>query len=97
MQLSFIGLRTMPNYREQLVQFRTLPIVVQLAVGASLGMFAINILLFVSITAGASWKIDPGIATLVGASFGFCVVAWQTGKGFKNLIRSQENQAETLF
>lgn len=39
-------------------------------------------------------KIDSGLATLVGAIVGLCVVAWQTGQGFKNLIRSQENQAQ---
>jgi hypothetical protein len=38
-------------------------------------------------------KIDPGTATLFGAIVGLCVVAWQTGKGFQNLIQSQENQS----
>jgi hypothetical protein len=38
-------------------------------------------------------KIDPGTATLFGAIIGLCVVAWQTNKGFGNLIRSQENHA----
>jgi hypothetical protein len=40
-----------------------------------------------------SWRIDPGVATLIGAIVGLGIVAWQARLGFTNLIRSQENQA----
>jgi hypothetical protein len=38
-------------------------------------------------------KIDPGLAALIGAIVGFSVVGYQARLGFKNLIRSQQNQA----
>jgi hypothetical protein len=38
-------------------------------------------------------RIDPGVATLVGASVGLGIVAWQARLGFTNLIRSQEHRA----
>src|SRR5262249_24526417 len=34
-------------------------------------------------------------ATVVGAIIGFSVVAWQTQRGFRNLIASQEHRAAT--
>jgi hypothetical protein len=41
-----------------------------------------------------SWKIDPGTATLSGAIIGLAIIGRQTRRGFANLIRSQNNQAE---
>lgn len=56
-----------------------------------------NLLLFISqarpILSAWSWKIDSGLATLIGAIIGLGIVAWQARIGFANLIRSQENQA----
>lgn len=40
-----------------------------------------------------SWRVDPGVATLIGAIVGLCIVAWQARLGFTNLIRSQEHRA----
>lgn len=40
-----------------------------------------------------SWKIDPGIATLIGAIVGLYIVGMQARAGFSNLIRSQEHHA----
>jgi len=38
-------------------------------------------------------RIDPGVATLMGAIVGLGIVAWQARAGFTNLIRSQEHRA----
>jgi hypothetical protein len=77
----------------QLEQVKALPLVLKVALAASLGLFAFDLLLLLDITISGFSKIDPGIATLTGAIVGLGVIAWQTGKGFDNLIRSQENQA----
>jgi hypothetical protein len=74
-------------------EFRKLPLLMQIVVGATAGAFVLNVLIFVGMTAGAGLKIDQGVATLCGATIGIIVVGWQTNKGFKNLIRSQESQA----
>jgi hypothetical protein len=39
-------------------------------------------------------RIDPGVATLMGAIVGLGIVAWQARAGFTNLIRSQEHRAD---
>jgi hypothetical protein len=39
-------------------------------------------------------RIDPGVATLMGAIVGFGIVAWQARAGFTNLIRSQQHRAD---
>lgn len=39
-------------------------------------------------------SIPQGLATLIGAVVGLCTIAWQTNRGFKNLIASQEHRAE---
>jgi hypothetical protein len=44
-------------------------------------------------TAIWTWRIDPGVATLVGVIVGLGIVAWQARFGFTNLIRSQEHRA----
>jgi hypothetical protein len=41
----------------------------------------------------SGYKLDPGLATFTGAIIGLTVVGWQTNRGFKNLVRSQANQA----
>src|SRR4051812_34519453 len=38
--------------------------------------------------------IPPGAWTFMGAVIGFSAVAWQTRRGFKNLIASQEHRGE---
>jgi len=67
------------------------------------GMFAIFLILFFfnAIYALAfltailtTWRIDPGVATLLGSIVGLVIVAWQARLGFANLIRSQEHRAE---
>jgi hypothetical protein len=42
----------------------------------------------------ASWKIDPGTATLCGAIIGLAIIGQQARRGFANLIKSQRNQSE---
>jgi hypothetical protein len=37
--------------------------------------------------------ISPSGATLIAAILGFSAVAWQTRQGFKNIVKSQDNQA----
>jgi hypothetical protein len=74
-------------------QLTDLPAVLKLAFVASIGLLAFDLVMLVSIVLSGSAKIDSGIATLCGAVIGLSVVAWQTGKGFQNLIQSQENQA----
>ncbi|MBR1170235.1 hypothetical protein JQ571_24880 [Bradyrhizobium liaoningense] len=61
-----------------------------MVLGAGVAFLIANIASLISIR---GVKIDPGTATLLGAIIGLCVVAWQTNRGFKNLIRSQENQS----
>jgi hypothetical protein len=67
------------------------------------GMFAVFLILFFfnAICALAfltgiltTWRIDPGVATLIGAVLGLAIVAWQARLGFTNLIRSQEHRSE---
>ena len=67
-----------------------MPRTLWLVLAASLAFLLANVITLLSI---AGLKIDPGTATLFGAIIGLCVVAWQTSKGFGNLIKSQENQA----
>jgi len=58
----------------------------------------VNVILLLALTPSAlgsfSGKVDPGLATLIGAIVGFSIVAYQARAGFMNLIRSQENQAK---
>jgi hypothetical protein len=51
------------------------------------GLFVVTTLFAVT------WKLDPGIVTLLGAIIGLGIVGWQARVGFNHLIRSQENQA----
>lgn len=74
-------------------QIRALPLVLKVALGGSLGLFVFDVLFFAGLILSRSAKIDPGLATLIGAIIGLSVVAWQTNQGFQNLIRSQQNQA----
>ena len=65
------------------------------------GLFAVFLILFffnalyalAFFTALWSLRIDPGVATLIGAIVGLGIVAWQARLGFRNLIRSQEHRA----
>jgi hypothetical protein len=75
-------------------KFLKLPKALKVLLVTNAILLAFNIFLLVSIYAIPSWKIDSGIATLVGAVIGLCVVAWQTSRGFRNLIKSQESQAQ---
>jgi hypothetical protein len=56
-------------------------------------LFGIEFIIFSAVIIGSPWKVDPGVATLLGAVGGLAIVAWQARIGFANLIRSQENQA----
>jgi hypothetical protein len=75
-------------------QIRALPFVLKVALVGSLGLFVFDVLFFAGLIVSGAAKIDPGLATLIGAIIGLSVVAWQTREGFQNLIRSQQNQAE---
>jgi hypothetical protein len=79
--------------RKLIQQAEQLPFVAKLAFVCSLGLLAFDLVVLTTLALSASTKIDPGLATLVAAVAGFGIIAWQTGKGFSNLIRSQENQA----
>jgi hypothetical protein len=65
------------------------------------GLFAVFLILFffnalyalAFFTAIWTWRIDPGVATLIGAIVGLGIVAWQARLGFSNLITSQEHRA----
>src|SRR5258707_11529083 len=65
------------------------------------GLFAVFLILFffnalyalAFFTAIWTLRIDPGVATLMGAIFGLGIVAWQARLRFWNLIRSQEHRA----
>jgi hypothetical protein len=72
-------------------RLRRLPIDLRIALIATCGLFGLNI---VWAYTQASWKIDPGTATLCGAIIGLTIVGSQARRGFANLIRSQNNQAE---
>jgi hypothetical protein len=62
---------------------------------AGLLLLFCNLVIFVPwFTTSFSWKIDPGIATLVGAIIGLGIVGWQARIGFANLTKSQANQAK---
>jgi hypothetical protein len=64
------------------------------------GLFAVFLILFffnalyalAFFTALWSLRIDPGVATLIGAIVGLGIVAWQARLGFRNLILSQEHR-----
>jgi hypothetical protein len=82
------------DYSKEYERFWELPLLLKLVLLSGLAFLAANIALLISQTSAVSWKLDPGLATLTAGVFGLCVVAWQTSKGFANLIRSQENQAK---
>jgi len=84
----------MEAWRAAWRNFRELSFAMQLLYASGFALLFLNIILFTSYQPIASLKIDSGIATLVGAIVGLCVVAWQTSRGFQNLIKSQENQAQ---
>jgi heme A synthase len=73
--------------------FKRLPGLVKLAFIATIGFICFEAVVLGMASFSAKSKIDPGLATLLGAVIGFSVVAWQARAGFQNLIRSQENQA----
>ncbi len=75
-----------------LQRFKQLPFELKIALGAGLLLLLFNLLW--AVNSYTAVKVDPGIATLCGAIIGLCIVAWQTSKGFSNLITSQENQAK---
>jgi hypothetical protein len=72
-------------------RLRRLPFELRVALIACCALVALNVCWALS---QASWKIDSGIATLIGAVFGFAVVGFQTRRGFHNLTRSQSHQAQ---
>jgi hypothetical protein len=49
---------------------------------------------FLLVEAAATNGLTPGIATLIAAAVGFSAVVLQTRVGFRNLIKSQEMQAQ---
>ena len=68
-----------------------LPLELRVALAATLAILALNV---VWAYTQASWKIDPGTATLCGAIIGLAIIGQQARRGFSNLIRSQRNQSE---
>src|SRR5689334_15405735 len=76
------------------IELRDFPLWLRGLLVATLLLFFWNALFALTTMFAISWKIDPGLTTLLGATFGLGIVAWQARLGFANLIRSQENQAE---
>lgn len=74
-----------------LTRFIKIPAELRIPIIGNVVLFAANLVWSLSLI---GTKIDPGLATLLGATFGFAVVGWQTNRGFRNLIRSQANQAQ---
>ncbi|MDA9523881.1 hypothetical protein XI06_27285 [Bradyrhizobium sp. CCBAU 11434] len=70
---------------------KRLPISLKVALLSTLVIFALNVAWALSQTA---WKLDPGTATLAGAVIGLAIIGQQTRRGFINLVKSQNNQAE---
>ncbi|OKO88083.1 hypothetical protein AC629_11090 [Bradyrhizobium sp. NAS80.1] len=79
-----------PFIEKEFRRFRAMPRTLWVVLVAGVVFLLANMISLLSI---GGLKIDPGTATLFGAVIGLCVVAWQTSKGFQNLIRSQENQS----
>jgi hypothetical protein len=61
---------------------------------ATVIVFGFNFILLMAYLIGTPWKVDSGVATLIGAIVGLGIVGWQARLGFGNLVRSQENQAK---
>jgi len=76
---------------EKYCNFMRLPAALRVALASTLVLLCFNVLWALR---QSSWGIDQGLATLIGAIVGLSVVAWQTQRGFKNLVGAQEAQAE---
>ena len=72
-------------------RLRRLPIELRVALGATVALIGLNAAWAAN---QASWKIDPGTATLCGAIIGLAIIGQQARRGFANLIKSQRNQSE---
>jgi hypothetical protein len=72
-------------------KLRRLPVELRVALLATCFVLWLNL---IWAAAQASWKIDPGTATLCGAIIGFAIIGQQARRGFTNLMKSQRNQAE---
>ena len=73
------------------------PFSVRALLVATLVLFVINVFFFsgpLSAFFARANSITPGLATLIGSLIGLSVIGWQTRRGFKNLIASQEHRAE---
>jgi hypothetical protein len=59
-------------------------------------LFFFNAIYTLAVLTGilTTWRIDQGVATLLGAVVGLALVGWQARLGFNNLIRSQEHRAD---
>ena len=68
-----------------------LPVELRVALSAAIIAFCLNLAWAAH---QASWKLDPGTATLCGAIIGLAIIGRQTRRGFANLIKSQRNQSE---
>jgi hypothetical protein len=75
-------------------QINRIPWIVKVIFISLIGFIGFDVLLLAMANFSSTSKIDPGLATLWGAVIGLCVVAWQTRRGFQNLIKSQQNEAE---
>jgi hypothetical protein len=76
------------------VQVADFPVWMRALLAATLILFGCNFALLMANLIGTPWKVDPGVATLLGAIVGLGIVGWQARLGFGNLVRSQENQAK---
>src|SRR5258708_3499826 len=77
----------------ELANLKALPLSMKLIVLAAGALLAFDAFTAWLLIFASGYKLDPGLATFTGAIIGLTVVGWQTNRGFKNLVRSQANQA----
>jgi hypothetical protein len=79
----------MVDFKKEMQDLWKMPVIGWVVVIAAGITFAFNIAMIISMP----WKLDQGMATLVGAVVGLGIIAYQTRIGFRNLIASQANQS----
>jgi len=75
--------------QKDITDLRDMPRILWVVLVAAIGLFLFSVAMIVAMP----WKLDQGMATLVGAVVGFGIIAWQAKIGFSNLIKSQANQS----
>src|ERR1700733_530000 len=84
----------MDRIDDEIASLKGLPTSMKFVLLGALALTAFSAATAFLLIFASGYKLDPGLATFTGAIIGLTVVGWQTNKGFKNLVRSQKNQAE---